>query len=190
MSRYRIFEPLNMYEDDIFKTTISLFTYAHNHNDNAYYIQTGTGRHYLIVDGPIGNISLNRMFVHELTPKQLFDLTGLNLIEIKYSNKGNDLVITSMKISEYLDGFCCNQQELPMILTSNKQEQKIDFYSILDMVKPTKITETYAVGDIISKYRASRIKQILNDNEDNMYNYFISYLIDKQCPSKRYEVKI
>lgn len=190
MSRYRIFEPLNRYDTNIFNTTVSSFRNTHRNYNNAYHIETSLGRHYLIIDGPLQGISLNSIFVHELNAENLFKQTGGRLVNIRYKNSDDKLIITKLDINEWLDGFSCNTQSVPMILTSNNNEVKIDFYSILDLYRPTKIIETYVTGDTITKYRALMIKEVLKNNTDKMYDYFISRLIDKYCLEKIYEVKI
>lgn len=190
MSRYRIFEPINEYYPEVLNTTISSFINAHRNNDNAYHIKTGMGKNYLIIDGPLQNVSLNRMLIHELNAETLFKQTGGRLVNIRYQNSDDKLIIAKLDINEWLDGFSCNTQSVPMILTSNNSEVKIDFYSMLDLYKPTKIIETYVTGDIITKYRALMIKEILKNNTDKMYDYFVSRLIDKYCSEKIYEVKI
>ena len=170
MSRYRIFEPLQMYDADITETALSAFSYAHNNSDNAYYIKTGMGKNYLIIDGPIGDVYINKLVVHELDAKSLFKQTGERLANIRYQNSDDKLIIAKLDINKWLDGFSCNTQSVPMILTSNNSEVKIDFYSMLDLYKPTKIIETYVTGDTITKYRALMIKEILKNNTDKMYD--------------------
>lgn len=190
MGQYRIFQPTNMYDKDIYDMTLSSFAKIHRNYDNAYAIMTAYKKPYLIIDGPLGNISLNRMFIDELSPECFVQSINSQLVNIQYQNDDNNLICKKMEINPCLNDFCCNTQRIPMILISNDEKTSIDFYSICDVIYPNKITETYTVGDIIPKYKAIYIKKILSDNKDEMYHYIISKIIDKHCPSKRYEVKI
>lgn len=189
MSRYRIFEPINSYDDNIFKTTLSSFASASRHNDNVYYIEAAF-KNYLIIETPLNKVSLNRMLIHELSVDEFISRLNIELVNIQYENTDKDLIIVRMKINELLDGFCCNTQRIPMILTSDNSTEQIDFYSVFDIYRPSKITETYKVGSVIPKYKALVIKQNLKDNKEVMQDYIISQIIDKHCTSKRYEVKI
>ncbi len=189
MSRYRIFEPINSYDNNMLKTTLSSFASVSRHNDNVYYIEA-VFKNYLIIETPLNNVSLNRMLIRELSVDEFISRLNIELVNIQYENTDKDLIIVRMKIHELLDGFCCNTQRIPMILTSDGATEQIDFYSVFDIYRPSKITETYKVGSVIPKYKALIIKQNLKDNKEVMQDYIISQIIDKHCVSKRYEVKI
>lgn len=189
MSIYRIFEPENQYDDNAFTTTLSAFARAAHNSDNVYYIQNNYN-HYLIIEQNAKNLSLSYMFVHELTPKQFIDKLCTQLVDIQYENKDKDLIVVRMKIHELLDGFSCDGQRIPMILTSNSSTEQIDFYSSFSIVNPTHITETYKVGSVIPKYRALVIKNVLNESIGKMHDYIISQVIDKHSVTKRYGVRI
>lgn len=189
MSKYRIFEPINTYDNNTLKITLSSFASASRNNDNVYYIKTEL-KNYLIIDTPLNNVSLNRMFIHELSVDEFISRECIKLVNIQYENTDKDLIIVRMKINELLDGFSCNTQRIPMILTSNNSTEQIDFYSVFDIYRPSKITETYKVGSVIPKYKALIIKQNLKDNKEVMQDYIISQIIDKHYVAKRYEVKI
>ena len=190
MGQYRIFKPTTMYDKDVYNMTLSSFARIHRYYDNAYAIMTAYEKPYLIIDGPLGNISLNRLFIDELSPEQFVRHINSQLVDITYENDGDNLICKEMKINQLLNDFCCDTQRIPMILINNEEKTSIDFYSICDIIHPNKITETYTIGDIIPKYKALYIKKILSDNKEKMYNYIISKIIDKHCSSKRYEVKI
>lgn len=189
MSKYRIFEPINTYDNNTLKITLSSFASASRNNDNVYYIKTEL-KNYLIIDTPLNNVSLNRMLIHELSVDEFISRECIKLVNIQYENTDKDLIIVRMKINELLDGFSCNTQRIPMILTSNNSTEQIDFYSVFDIYRPSKITETYKVGSVIPKYKALIIKQNLEDNKEVMQDYIISQIIDKHYVAKRYEVKI
>lgn len=189
MSKYRIFKPINTYDNNALKITLSSFASASRNNDNVYYIKTEL-KNYLIIDTPLNNVSLNRMLIHELSVDEFISRECIELVNIQYENTDKDLIIVSMKINELLDGFSCNTQRIPMILTSNNSTEQIDFYSVFDIYRPSKITETYKVGSVIPKYKALIIKQNLKDNKEVMQDYIISQIIDKHYVAKRYEVKI
>lgn len=190
MGRYRVFEPINEYDNKVFMATLSAFARAAQYNDNVYYIKTEADKHYLIFDGSVINSSLNYILVHELDIKELVRKTQDRLVHLQYDIKNRDLLITRMKINPLLDGFCCNTSYIPMLLTSNDDEKKIEFFSVLNIVNPVKVTETYKLDDTISKHQAQTIKRILKENENNMYEYIVAKMIDKYCGSKKYEVKI
>lgn len=189
MSRYRIFEPINTYDEDILKATLSSFASAASNNDNAYYINTWN-KNYLIIETPLNQVLLNKLLVHELSADGFISRAGIELVNIQYENAGNDLIVVRIKIHELLDGFSCHEQRIPIVLTSNSSTEQIDFYSSFNIVQPTTITETYKVGSVIPKYRALIIKNVLNESRQKMNDHIISQLIDKYCQSKRYEVKI
>lgn len=189
MSKYRIFEPINTYDNNALKITLSSFASTSRNNDNVYYIKTEL-KNYLIIDTPLNNVSLNRMLIHELSVNEFISRERIELVNIQYENTDKDLIIVRMKINELLDGFSCNTQRIPMILTSNNSTEQIDFYSVFDIYRPSKITETYKVGSVIPKYKALIIKQNLEDNKEVMQDYIISQIIDKHYVAKRYEVKI
>lgn len=189
MSRYRIFRPMNVYDNDAYNVTLSSFARAAHNYDNAYDINI-SDKHYLIIDGPIGDISLNRLLVEELSTEVFSRILAPILVSIKYSENDDKLICTHLYINELLDGFVCNDGNINMILNSDDNITSIDFY-ILNLARNLeRIIDSYTVGRDIDKYRATLIKNLLKNNKDKMYDYIIVKLLDKQYIAKRYEVKI
>lgn len=189
MSRYRIFRPMNVYDNDAYNVTLSSFARAAHNYDNAYDINI-SDKHYLIIDGPIGDISLNRLLVEELSTEVFSRILAPILVSIKYSENDDKLICTHLYINELLDGFVCDDGNINMILNSDNNITSIDFY-ILNLARNLeRIIDSYTVGSDIDKYRATLIKNLLKNNKDKMYDYIIVKLLYKQYIAKRYEVKI
>lgn len=190
MSRYRIFRPMNVYNNnDAYTMALSSIARASHNYDNAYDINI-SDKHYLIIDGPMCDISSNGILVEELSIEQFIRIIAPILVRIKYSEDGDKLKCTHLYINELLNGFVCDDGNINMILNSDDNITSIDFY-ILNLARNLeRIIDSYTVGSDIDKYQATLIKNLLKNNKDKMYDYIIIKLLDKQYIAKRYEVKI
>lgn len=189
MSRYRIFRPINVYDNDAYTVALSSFARAAHNYDNAYDINI-SDKHYLIIDGPVGDISLNRLLVEELSTEAFIRIIAPRLVHIEYSEDGDKLKCTNLYINKLLDGFVCTDVNINMILNCDDNITSIDFYLLSLVRNLERIIDSYTSGSDIDKYQATLIKNLLKNNKDKMYDYIIIKLIDKQYIAKRYEVKI